>query len=140
MKTNLFIMFAIALAAAGIAPAWSQGPGGFDLTWNTVDGGGVMRSTGGGFELSGTIGQVDAGRLAGGDFELTGGFWFEVSPGDCNEDGGVTLFDVADFSSCILGPYIFDEPGPLCECFDLDLSATIDLRDFAHLQTIPLAP
>ncbi|MCI0365335.1 MAG: dockerin type I domain-containing protein [Phycisphaerales bacterium] len=51
----------------------------FDLTWNTVDGGGGA-SSGGTFEASGTIGQPDAsGPMTGGDpgneFELTGGFW-----------------------------------------------------------------
>ena len=48
---------------------------GFEITWYSIDGGGGMRSTGGDFELSGTIGQPDAGRMSGGDFTLTGGFW-----------------------------------------------------------------
>ena len=60
--------------------------GGFDLSWNTIDGGGGSplhgASTGGGFSLSGTIGQPDAtpgnvligvsGRTT---YTLTGGFW-----------------------------------------------------------------
>jgi hypothetical protein len=47
----------------------------YDLSWNTVDGGGVMLSTGGNFRLSGTVGQSDAGDLAGGAYTLAGGFW-----------------------------------------------------------------
>jgi hypothetical protein len=47
----------------------------FEIPWWTIDGGGVMRSEGGAFELSGTIGQPDAGQAAAGSFELTGGFW-----------------------------------------------------------------
>lgn len=47
----------------------------YELTWNTIDGGGVMFSTGGDFELSGTVGQPDAGTMSNGDIELTGGFW-----------------------------------------------------------------
>ena len=48
----------------------------FDIDWYTIDGGGEMFSTGNSFELSGTIGQPDAGlTLTGGTFELTGGFW-----------------------------------------------------------------
>ncbi|MBU0616797.1 MAG: hypothetical protein KKI02_03695, partial [Planctomycetes bacterium] len=49
----------------------------FTLDWWTVDGGGEMFTTGGGdFELSGTIGQPDAGPvMTGGGFDLTGGFW-----------------------------------------------------------------
>ena len=59
----------------------------FDLSWHTVDGSGATLSTGGGFELSGTISQPDAGVLDGGEFKLTGGFWFETPPGDCDFDG-----------------------------------------------------
>ncbi|MHC4696916.1 MAG: hypothetical protein ACYTFA_09250 [Planctomycetota bacterium] len=48
--------------------------GDYAIDWYTIDGGGAMRSTGGDFELSGTIGQPDAGVLTGGEFELSGGF------------------------------------------------------------------
>jgi len=53
----------------------------YDLSWFTIDGGGVMSSSDGqpgGFELSGTIGQHDAGpatAMTGGDFNLVGGLW-----------------------------------------------------------------
>lgn len=58
----------------------------FDLSWHTVDGGGAMSATGGSFELSGTIGQADAGGpLTGGAFSLTGGFW----PGAATAGTGV---------------------------------------------------
>jgi hypothetical protein len=49
--------------------------GEYDLSWWTVDGGGATFSSGGGYELGGTMGQPDAGRLSGGDFTLGGGFW-----------------------------------------------------------------
>ena len=54
-------------------PAFGQSGGDFDLTWNSVDGGGGT-SIGGDFVLSGATGQPDAGTLSGGDFELAGGF------------------------------------------------------------------
>lgn len=49
----------------------------FDLDWYTIDAGGEMWTSGGDFELSGTIGQADASAMVmtGGDFELAGGFW-----------------------------------------------------------------
>jgi hypothetical protein len=47
----------------------------YDLTWSSVDGGGVMWSIGGDYTLGGTAGQPDAGMLAGGDYTLAGGFW-----------------------------------------------------------------
>jgi hypothetical protein len=49
--------------------------GGYELSWWTVDGGGGTHSTGGGYSLSGTAGQPDAGLLAGGGYILGGGFW-----------------------------------------------------------------
>lgn len=73
----------------------------FDLTWYSIDGGGGY-SIGGTFELEGTIGQLDAGGMSGGSYELTGGFWAAVAQesillGDVNLDGVVNLLDVAPF-------------------------------------------
>jgi len=56
-------------------PALAQSGGGYDLSWNTVDGGGATFSTGGGYALGGTVGQPDAGTLTGGGYTLVGGFW-----------------------------------------------------------------
>ena len=58
------------------SPALAQSGGDYDLSWNTIDGGGGT-SAGGDFVLSGTIGQPDAGPLlTGGPYALSGGFWF----------------------------------------------------------------
>ncbi len=68
---------ALVLAAALLVPATialAQSGGGFDLSWNTVDGGGGA-SSGGAYTLSGTVGQPDAGAMSGGAFSLQGGFW-----------------------------------------------------------------
>ncbi|MCS6847298.1 MAG: hypothetical protein RMN52_06230 [Anaerolineae bacterium] len=40
-----------------------------------MDGGGATFSTGGGYELGGTIGQADTGALTGDGYTLQGGFW-----------------------------------------------------------------
>ena len=50
----------------------------FRIDWFTVDGGGGV-SVGGGFSVSGTIAQADAGRLSGGNYALEGGFWAVVA-------------------------------------------------------------
>ena len=109
----------------------------FEITRSTIDGGGVMRSTGGpgapGFELSGTIGQPDAGLLTGGDFELSGGFWFPLSLDDCNSDGWVNLIDYDDFDGCLSGP-AGGLPVPECNCFDLDGDNDVDLSDVREFQ------
>jgi len=114
-------------AMAGVVPP------GFEITRATIDGGGVMRSTSGDFELSGTIGQPDAGTLTGGMFELNGGFWIPIPPGDCEEDGDVGLMDFDRFRVCLSGP----EQGtvsPFCQCFDIDHSRSVDLADVAAFQ------
>ena len=56
----------------------AQAGGGYDLTWNTVDGGGGPL-TGGAYSLTGTIGQPDAATLSGGAYTLAGGFWGGIS-------------------------------------------------------------
>jgi len=58
-----------------IGTASAQTGGGYDLTWNSIDGGGATFSTGGGYSLGGTIGQADAGAASGGAYSLSGGFW-----------------------------------------------------------------
>jgi hypothetical protein len=56
------------------AVAFAQIGGGYDLSWNTIDGGGGT-ATGGSYMLDGAIGQPDAGALSGGAYTLNGGFW-----------------------------------------------------------------
>ncbi len=117
---------------SGVAALGGDAP--FELSRYSIDGGGVMRSTGGEFELSGTIGQPDAGVMAGGDFNLTGGFWFALSPTDCNEDGVADLLDYDSFTQCMGGPDGGVSAG--CPCFDVDQNGSVDLRDFATAQVV----
>ena len=68
------LLLLMLLQSANIAPVSAQSGGGYDLTWNTIDGGGMF-STGGAYSLGGTIGQADAGTMSGGGYTLSGGFW-----------------------------------------------------------------
>jgi len=100
----------------------------FTLSWWTADGGGASRSTGGSFELRGTIGQADANQLAltGGGFELTGGFWATPScwcVADINGDGHRDGRDVQRFLDCLLGH------GGDCSCADINVDGVLDLSD-----------
>lgn len=126
----------VGVIGAVSAAVLAGGPPEFEISRYTIDGGGVMFSTSadGVFELSGTIGQPDAGTMAGGDFELHGGFWFPVAPNDCNEDGGLNLFDYSDFEACLTGPG-GEFPTPGCSCFDQNGDEAIDLNDFALIQS-----
>jgi hypothetical protein len=110
----------------------------FEIAWHSVDGGGALHATGGSFELSGAIGQADAGgAMTGGTFSLTGGFWGgsttgAPTPGDCDSDGDVDLADHAAFAACLHGP-----EGGLsanCDCLDFDGDGDSDLADFAAFQ------
>ena len=77
----------------------------FTIDWFTIDGGGGF-CTGESFELTGTIGQFDAGQtISGEQYSLTGGFWVRPNPtfvlGDLNGDGVLDLLDVAPFIQAI---------------------------------------
>lgn len=69
------------LLVLALAPsvARAQSGGDYDLSRSQHAGGGLIPVTGGSYALSGTIGQADAGELAGGDFALSGGFWGRIS-------------------------------------------------------------
>lgn len=133
MKTTIAVVL-LTIAAGGLANV-GDGPQVFEITWFSVDGGGGT-SQGGPFEMSGTVGQPDAGRMLSGGFELTGGLWAGSADGpiagDCDDDGDITLADYACFAECALGP---NEPVPSdCDVFDYDFDADVDLADFAGFQ------
>jgi hypothetical protein len=76
MKARIVIALVIAIVfvVSGLVHAQS---GGYDLTWHTVDSGGVSFRMDDEYQLGGTIGQPDAGGLSGGDYTLVGGFWWD---------------------------------------------------------------
>ena len=74
-QPSVMFLLVLAIIFAGEVVSQAQTGGGYDLTWNTIDGGGAMFSTGGAYSLGGTIGQPDAGLLSGGSYTLSGGFW-----------------------------------------------------------------
>ena len=94
MSKLLQLMAIAAVALLSMMCANAQSGGGYDLTWWTIDSGGVTFATGGSFDLGGTVGQPDASNaLTGGAFSLTGGFWF--TPACIATNGDV------DGSSCV---------------------------------------
>ena len=64
----------ILLLLVGAGATHGQVGGGYRLSWWTVDGGGGT-SADGGYRLTSTAGQPDAGILTGGGYILYGGFW-----------------------------------------------------------------
>jgi hypothetical protein len=107
--------------------------GTYDVSWQTIDGGGVSgpgAGTSATFTLEGTIGQGDAGPAAGpmtsATFSILGGFWQYVPtcacPGDMNADGFKNGRDVQQFVRCLV-------EGGSCSCADLDGQNGPDLND-----------
>jgi len=115
---------------------------GYELSWYTIDSGGGY-STGGGFELEGTVGQPDTGSQTAGGYELRGGFWNLPSAqcgllGDVNLDAVVDLDDVANFAGLLLEP----ESGDAAEICAADLNGDgsvdgLDIQGFTDLLVTP---
>lgn len=72
----LIPLFACAvLTACTSRDAIAQAGGAYDLSWNSLAGGGQTFATGGAYSLGSTTGQSGAGALAGGVYAISGGFW-----------------------------------------------------------------
>jgi len=96
-----------------VPTALAQSGGGFDLTWSAVTGG-AQTSTAGGFAVSGTVGQHDAGTPmadAGGVYEVTGGFWVVQTPCTCELYGDVVATCVVDVDDILYVLNSFADPG-----------------------------
>ena len=135
MAGRLIVVAVVAavIGVTGYVVAQERGGVSYGISRQTADGGGRMHATGGMYELSGTIGQPDAGVSAGGDYQMFAGVWCPVLPGDAGEDGNVDLLDCAGFLACSTGPN-GGVPADGCGPFDVNQSGAIDLADFAAIQ------
>jgi hypothetical protein len=75
LTTHTSLLLAALLLLIFVASAAAQAGGQYDVTWNTVDSGGMTHLSAGVYTLSGTAGQPDAGVWRGGVYTLAGGFW-----------------------------------------------------------------
>ena len=75
MKRVLFLVTLLGFAFG----AQAQSGGRYTMVRSVIAGGGATTSTGGGFSLSGTIGQPVAGLPTGGRFSVQSGFWITPS-------------------------------------------------------------
>jgi len=133
-KTAIALGLMLGLVAA--PAALGQG---FDIDWSTVDGGGDMWTIGGDYELSGTIGQHDAGTtMTGGGYSLSGGFWFapggsgpQLYPGDMDCDGDVDFDDIDPFVLALGGQAGYEAQFPDCIWLnaDCDENGGVDFDD-----------
>ena len=73
MKALVHFLLLLLLSSGALAQ-------GYVIDWYKISGGGGT-STGGTFQVSGTIGQHDAGApMSGGTYSVTGGFWSLIAP------------------------------------------------------------
>ena len=77
MKTKIALALGfIILHSAFCLRVWGQS---YSIDWYRISGGGGT-STGATYQVSGTIGQPEAGgAMSGGQYSLTGGFWSLIS-------------------------------------------------------------
>jgi len=115
-KRLILLMIGIGTTLAIAIPAAAQSGGTFDLTWNSIDGGGGT-STGGTYELTGTIGQADTGVSSAGALVNSAGFL----PG--NFGCVVNLRDLVAFAQKWLSRGTTGA--------DFDHSGRVDIADFA---------
>ncbi len=73
--TYTLALAALLVLAVGVIAVHARASGIYDLTWNTVDSGGVTFAGDEAYTLSGTAGQPDAAVWSGGGYTLAGGFW-----------------------------------------------------------------
>jgi hypothetical protein len=75
MTRAISISLLLAAVFASRMPVASQSGGSYDLSHNVIAGGGA-HSTGGTYDVTGTVGQPQAGTVSGGgNYDLRGGFW-----------------------------------------------------------------
>jgi hypothetical protein len=106
MITSKMTGLCVAGVALLLAPRALAQP--HDVGWFTIDCGGEI-SAAGEVEVSGSIGQPDAGVMTGAGFELSGGYWIVIDAAACgsadfNCDGDIgTDGDIESFFACLSG-------------------------------------
>jgi hypothetical protein len=105
----------------------------FSVSWWTIDGGG-NDALGGVFQLSGTLGQPDAGAMSGGQFTLYGGYWSGAPSralGDLNCDGKADFRDINPFVLLLSDPAAWQAVYPGCPAAngDCNRDGNVDFKD-----------
>ncbi len=117
MKQLRFVLLAALAVVAARRPAAVVADS-YEIRWYAIEGGGVMWSTGGPYDLGGTIGQPDAGGLAyDGTIRLIEGFWSGTpiwTNGDLNCDGVVDAADIDPFFVALGSPPEYAQQFPYC--------------------------
>ncbi len=112
------------LAVALVILAGSTPADELTLTWFGVNAG-AQYGAGADLELRCTIGQADAGAMAGGDLQLVGGFWnLTTAPrlGDLNCDCAFDGADIDAFFLALGDPALYRQQHPGCDIMNGDIN------------------
>lgn len=122
----------VVLAWLAATAAIAQTGDGYDLSWNTIGGGGTSMSAADASTVDGTAGQPDAGSATDGTYSVSGGFWAGVSAGtaascvgDCNGDGVVTVNEIIIGVNIALGNQTLDQ----CPSFDANGNGAVTVDE-----------
>jgi hypothetical protein len=84
------------------APAYAQSGSDYEMTWYTVDSGGVTFATGGDYEAGVTVGQPEMAVQTGGDYTVESGFWYASAGGpSCTDDEECDDSDACTYDACV---------------------------------------
>ena len=119
----------ITLVVASLAVPCVAQP--FEIARHAIGSGGGV-STGGGFELSGTVGQHDAGDMSGGVYACAGGFWAGAGAAppcypNCDNSTVSPVLNVGDFT-CFLQRYAAADL--YANCDGSTAVPTLNVQDF----------
>lgn len=116
------------LALCGSATSAQIG-GGFDLSWHSIDGGGITFAQGGVYTIGATLGQYDAAEpLSGGIFTVRPGYWPGAAPMPCNLADFVAPFGILNFSDVFEFLVAFGNMDPIA-----DLDVPFGVWDFTDV-------
>lgn len=133
------LALAAVLAAGVTAPALGEE---WEISWSTFRSGG--RSHGGGFTVSGSMGEPSGGPMTGGNFQTKSGFLPPLGAqglllqpgfprGDVNRDGNVDAVDIQLVINVVLGIPINPRYVP-----DVTESGDVDARDIQKVINVVL--
>jgi hypothetical protein len=124
-RRGLLALMLLTLTTLLAAAAHAQSGGGYDLSWWTIDDGGITFAVGGTFDLGGTVGQPDASNaLTGGPYSLTGGFWF--TPTCVAHNGDVDANGCIDDADLLAVLFAFGNTGSNLGRVDTNCDGVVD--------------
>jgi hypothetical protein len=131
-RNGILALTLLTLTTLLAVAAHAQSGSGYDLSWWTIDGGGITFAAGGTFNLGGTVGQPDASNaLTGGPYSLRGGFWF--TPACVAHNGDVNADRCIDDADLLAVLFAFGNTGSNLGRVDVNCDQVVDDADLLQV-------